>query len=321
MYDYNDVEFEDEGSEFQFRLDVSDNKFSCHKCFQKSFNKFIGKNDVYLGPKYGVCTNTRCGYQNFPKSLSKEWAIEKFDRGSVNLDKSLLQSSMNNCLETNLAKYLMKYISQDAVLGLLNKYNVGKSTYGNQNHDVFWRLNSDSELINGKIIKFNQYDGKVSGNYKPNWFYAFLHGIDSFQYCFFGEHLMKQYPNKTIAIVEDEITAIICDYFWPEYVWIATGKIDDVDWKDEYFLSVLKSRKVLLYPDSTIPYTQGDISFLVWNNLIAKIKFFFLCDIRISSLLKSNICLLSNLNKSLLMELLCYNEGVDTIDRPFGLPF
>lgn len=41
--------------------------------------------------------------------------------------------------------------------------------------------------------------------------------------CLFGEHLLKKYPNKTVALVESEKTAIICSALMPDYIWLATG--------------------------------------------------------------------------------------------------
>lgn len=64
--------------------------------------------------------------------------------------------------------------------------------------------------------------------------------------CLFGEHLLRQYPEKPVALVESEKTALICSVYLPKYVWLATGGLS--------FLArercqVLKGRKVMLFPD------------------------------------------------------------------------
>ena len=41
--------------------------------------------------------------------------------------------------------------------------------------------------------------------------------------CLFGEHLLKQYPKKVVALVESEKTAVICAGLMPRFLWLATG--------------------------------------------------------------------------------------------------
>jgi hypothetical protein len=61
----------------------------------------------------------------------------------------------------------------------------------------------------------------------------------------FGEHLLKQYPFKNVAIVESEKTAVICSHFWSEYIWLATGGKSQLNDR----LQVLKGRKIVAFPD------------------------------------------------------------------------
>ena len=63
--------------------------------------------------------------------------------------------------------------------------------------------------------------------------------------CIFGEHLLKN-NNKTVAIVESEKTAIIASVYFPQYVWIAVGSLNNLNIKR---CSILKGRNVILFPD------------------------------------------------------------------------
>ena len=57
---------------------------------------------------------------------------------------------------------------------------------------------------------------------------------------------MKKYPDKDIALVEAEKTAVICSMAIPEYNWLATGG------KSQLFvekMKVLRGRKVVAFPD------------------------------------------------------------------------
>lgn len=41
--------------------------------------------------------------------------------------------------------------------------------------------------------------------------------------CLFGEHLLPLYPDKPVALVESEKTAVICSGLMPRFLWRATG--------------------------------------------------------------------------------------------------
>jgi hypothetical protein len=65
--------------------------------------------------------------------------------------------------------------------------------------------------------------------------------------CFFGEHLLSVYPNKSVAIVESEKSALIANHFMPDFVWLATGGMHGCFKEDSVI--VLKNRSVILCPD------------------------------------------------------------------------
>ena len=58
-------------------------------------------------------------------------------------------------------------------------------------------------------------------------------------------HLLPQYPDKKVALVESEKTAIICAALLPQHIWLATGGKTQLGDK----LNVLKGRDVLAFPD------------------------------------------------------------------------
>lgn len=63
--------------------------------------------------------------------------------------------------------------------------------------------------------------------------------------CLFGEHLLAQYPDRPVALVESEKTAVICAATMPEYVWLATGGKSQFNER----LNVLKGREIIAFPD------------------------------------------------------------------------
>lgn len=73
--------------------------------------------------------------------------------------------------------------------------------------------------------------------------------------CLFGEHLIKMYPDKTVALVESEKSALIASGVYPEYIWLATGGKSQLSIDK---LKVLKGRTVVMFPDvDGFDYWQG----------------------------------------------------------------
>jgi hypothetical protein len=76
----------------------------------------------------------------------------------------------------------------------------------------------------------------------------------------FGEHLLKEYPFKPVALVESEKTAVICSAFWPQYIWLATGGKSQLNDR----LQVLRGRKVVAFPD-----VDG---YLEWKEKLSRVR-------------------------------------------------
>ena len=77
---------------------------------------------------------------------------------------------------------------------------------------------------------------RQAGQLPPTW---------NLTQCLFGEHLLKEQPEKPVALVESEKTAVICAGLMPKYVWLATGGKSCVNDR----LLVLAHRKVVAFPD------------------------------------------------------------------------
>ena len=122
------------------------------------------------------------------------------------------------------------------------------------------------DAMNGRRVKANQscefwnsksrvYQSTVAGEDKT--YFAGKHlarmtGISDpqLQQCFFGEHLLNAFPEKKIALVEGESTAIVCSLIWPEYSWLATGGSNGCGWDKPEKFTALAGRKVVLWPDT-----------------------------------------------------------------------
>ena len=120
---------------------------------------------------------------------------------------------------------------------------------------IFLQIDQDNQCRTGKIMQYNPATGhRIKDPNKPgriNWLHSILKRRKQLPpdwqltQCLFGEHLLSQHPDKTIALVESEKTAIICSAMMPQYLWLATGGKSQFNNR----LTVLKGRKIIAFPD------------------------------------------------------------------------
>ena len=120
---------------------------------------------------------------------------------------------------------------------------------------IFLQLDTAGQCRTGKIMHYNPSTGKrIKDETIPgriNWLHTTLkrrHQLPKdwqLTQCLFGEHLLPQHPDKTVALVESEKTAIICAALMPQYLWLATGGKSQFNNR----LASLKGRKIIAFPD------------------------------------------------------------------------
>lgn len=137
-------------------------------------------------------------------------------------------------------EYLRSFIwfSQDRLTAMMERYSIGATDQGDGStgHPIFWHINVAHQITNGHIITMDSKTGKV---YDNSWYYQ-----DKQPTCLFGEHLLLDLPDKTVALVKDEMAAAIMSCFSTPYLWLATGK--DFATSD---LTSLTGRNVIIFPD------------------------------------------------------------------------
>lgn len=133
-------------------------------------------------------------------------------------------------------KYLCSFIwfNQERLMTMMKRYFIGATKQG---EPIFWHINAEHKITNGHIITMDGDTGKV---YDESWYYQ-----DGRLMCLFGEHLLKDFPDKTVALVKDEMTAAIMSCFPTPYIWLATGKeiITSTD------LLPLEGKDVVVFPE------------------------------------------------------------------------
>ena len=117
--------------------------------------------------------------------------------------------------KSSFFEYLCGFIwfNQDRLEALMKQYPIGATEQG---EPIFWHINSENKITNGRILTMDSETGKV---YDDSWYY-----LDGRPTCMFGENLLGTFPSQTVALVTDEMTAAIMSSFPTPYVWLAIGK-------------------------------------------------------------------------------------------------
>ena len=133
-------------------------------------------------------------------------------------------------------EYLCGFVwfDQDRLEALMKRYPIGATEQG---EPIFWHINSEHKITNGRIITMDSETGKV---YDDSWYYQ-----DKRPTCLFGDYLLDTFPTQTVALVKDEMTAAVMSCFPTPYVWLATGK-EQATPSD---LLPLIGKSVVVFPD------------------------------------------------------------------------
>lgn len=230
----------------------------CPECQkrEKTFVRYIDtETKQYIDDSVGRCNReVNCGYHLTPKQYFDNNGIDK----PLKLPKPLkpvkpvpvsyispevFKQSLESHEPNNFIKFLIDKLGIDAANDLIQRYHIGNSSHWHGS-TVFWQVDLYGKIRTGKIMLYNAYTGKRVK--EPYNHIAWMHTKgDNISQCLFGSHLLKD-KSKIVAIVESEKTAITSSYFMPEFIWIATGGLNQL--KTET-MQILKGRKVMIYPD------------------------------------------------------------------------
>ena len=144
------------------------------------------------------------------------------------------------------------YLTWQQMLDATCRYRLGADRLGRV---IFWQIDSDERICDGKVMAYGPDCHRLKEKeHAPTWVSALLakrHGGkqegDIVRHCLFGLHLLKDLDLQPVAVVEAEKTAVILSAYYPQYVWLATGGLFEV--QPEKFRP-LKGRKVILFPDA-----------------------------------------------------------------------
>ncbi|MDD4438370.1 MAG: DUF6371 domain-containing protein [Tissierellia bacterium] len=121
--------------------------------------------------------------------------------------------------------------------------------------------------VTGKRVK--------NGAGNINWVHSILKRKNSLSHnfnlcqCYFGEHLIRIYPDKPIAIVEAEKTAVIGSIIFDNYNWLAAGNLNGLNVEKS---RVLQNKNVVLYPDAGCYEKWAKKSIQIKSEIFCKIE-------------------------------------------------
>jgi hypothetical protein len=183
---------------------------------------------------------------------------------------------------SNFVRFLCKHFPREYVKKAIEDYALGATKNGSV---IFWQIDIKGNVRTGKIMQYNSSTGKRIKHKSGaiNWVHNILKIKDpkytnyNLNQCYFGEHLLKFYPNKPIAIVEAEKTAVIGSIIFDNYNWLAAGNLNGLNVEKS---RVLQNKNVVLYPDAGC--------FDKWTKKSMQIKSAVFCKIEISNLIEKH---------------------------------
>lgn len=270
--------------EYRYQLAPYSGKASrlvCPNCGQREFVPYVDtETGEILDETCGRCNReSRCGYhltpaqyfQQHPEArpqgedwrepqrrpvshqpVKKALPVKPKATGPVcSLPKEIVEKTIRVEPESNFVKFLDTLFDPIVVEGLVFLYNLGVNK---AREVIFYQKDIKGRYRGGKRIQYNPETGKriksknrnpvdwVTQAFKDN---GYIPQDWTMTQCLFGEHLLAEYPDRDVCLVEAEKTAVICSGFMPECIWLATGGKDQLGDK----LDILRGRQVLAFPD------------------------------------------------------------------------
>lgn len=269
----------------------------CPKCGDPhSFTYYIDEAGNVLNRLVGRCNHeSGCGYHYTPKEYFQDNPTIKPGNNAFIMPRKQDMKKDPDFIPSDFVGKSLSYkstfveflcsvfdkgtLETPTVERLMNDYYLGATKDRNV---IFWQIDKDKKVRTGKIIKYDPETGhRIKDVAGINWVHSILKkkGMlpDSFNLsqCLFGEHLLKKYPDKAVALVESEKTALLGAGFLPDFVWLATGGKSQLSIDK---MKVLSGRTVVMYPD-----VDG---YELWMNRSAEFRPF--CNVVVSDILERN---------------------------------
>lgn len=261
-------------------------RVTCPSCdHRREFTPYVDTTTgELLPPQYGKCERrNNCGYElnpytdGYAKMMKEQerangatdWKPKQIVRQPppkpVFIPNEVMQASLKAYYQNNFVKYLQTLFDASDVEDVVNRYQIGTSNRW-EGAAVFWYIDLNANVRAGQVKCFDETghtmkdvlaDGETKSRttwvhsllkYKqpaPVWLADYLNQENKVG-CLFGEHLLKDEPNKIVCVVEAPKTAIIASLYFPNFIWLAVGALAYLT-TDR--CKALTDRNVILWPD------------------------------------------------------------------------
>lgn len=307
-------------------------KASRHKCPKcgdpHSFAYYLdGNAGEMIDKTVGRCNHeSGCGYHYTPKQFFIDNPVEK-ERFTDSVKQKTFQKPIQKPQqETGYIpfSYVEKSVSYNSsfvyfLCGLFDRYTLESPTIEKMMQDyalgatkvgsvIYWQIDIKGKVRTGKVMKYDSNTGhRIKDGGGINWIHSIMkrQGLlpEDFNLvqCLFGEHLLRMYPDKVVALVESEKSALIASGVYPEYIWLATGGKSQLSIDK---LKVLQGRTVIMFPD-----VDG---FEYWSDKAKEVEAIG-CKVVVSDLLEKNATAEDRENKIDLADWLIRNLSESTV--------
>lgn len=200
------------------------------------------------------------------------------------IDTEIVEETLAKYDQNNLFQYISCQFGPQNAYDVFNTYRVGTSGYW-PGATVLWQIDRDQRVRTGIVKLFDPQTGKqeLHSPYKPVPAHILF---KLFQFnakrCLFGEHQLPYQPDKTVAIVSNEATALIATLMYSEYVWLASG--GGMSELELHQCEALKGRNIVLYPS----LSKDGSTFRKWSNRAMEFQKYLNCQVSVSSFLEDN---------------------------------
>ena len=161
-----------------------------------------------------------------------------------------------------LTDLLLNLFPRDLVLKAIDEYHVGFESFDTGRLDrsvLFWQVDDLGLIHNAKRICYR------SGGHRDKQVPPMLIWPGK-QQCLYGLHRYTgENRSKPVAIVESEKSALIMSIVKPQYLWMATGSLNNFN---KQFLLPVKQAAITAFPDTDYPSQKGvfkSSAFTLWE--------------------------------------------------------
>lgn len=262
---------------YKWQLRKGSRKEYCPNCGQKRFVPYVLASDgvTLAGAEFGRCDREQnCGYLRYPDGERYTVAEPQKIQPRPRLE---YRGEINGVPTCDFFRWMQSVLGKMDAYVAMQDYKVSSI----DNCIIWWQIDRDGVVRTGKVMKYLPNGHRDKRDIFPvTWAHKHRRLKDLFvgeelQQCLFGEHLLAANPEKPVAIVESEKTAVIMSRFIPEYIWLATGGSQGI--KSVERLAPVVGRKVFLIPDNGQYYSWLRVAEMygwdIWDGLERDVPF------------------------------------------------